>query len=63
MSYYSVKVICTVKGRKSAHGASKGAKAEFVANQEAGTPEEAVKLLAQVFTAEDGYRVEACPAS
>lgn len=61
--FYPVKVICTVKGRKSAHGASKGGKAEFVANQEASTPEEAAKLLAMVFTAEDGYHVESCSTS
>ena len=54
-----IKVTSVIKGRKSAHGGSKGAKASFIFDQEAPTVEEAVKVLAQQFPSEDGYKVEA----
>lgn len=57
-----IKVTSVIKGRKSAHGGSKGAKASFIFDQEAPTVEEAVKALAQQFPSSEGYKVELCPA-
>lgn len=60
---FPVIIHCTVKGRKSAHGGSKGAKASFTATLQGETQEQALKDAALLFSSEDGYKVEVAAAS
>lgn len=61
--FYPVIIHCTVKGRKSAHGGSKGMKASFPATLQGESLEQALKDAALLFPSEDGYKVEVAAAS
>lgn len=58
---FPVIIHCTVKGRKSAHGGSKGAKTSFPAMLQGESLQEALRDAVLLFPKEDGYRVEIAP--
>jgi hypothetical protein len=55
----TVKVTATVESRKSAHSKASSKTASFTVEVQGYEPEAAVKMMAQVFPKEDGYKVEA----
>lgn len=55
---FPVIIHCTVKGRKSAHGHGKGAKASFPATLQGETLEKALQDASLLFPKKDGYKIQ-----